>query len=100
MVTSDEFKLFLGGESGRHLLFNYNQTALSRGLFKMLGQMILHSVCQGCTGFPFLASMYCYVATADIYQAAIYASLYYILDETELMYMYVKNVNVSMPRLY
>lgn len=54
----------------------------------MLGQMISHSVCQGCTGFPFLASMYCYVATADIYQAAVYASLYYILDETELMYMY------------
>ena len=44
MGTKNELKLFQGGESGRQLLFNYNQTALSCGLFKMLGQIISHSV--------------------------------------------------------
>ena len=95
MATSDEFKLFQEGESGRRLLFNYNQTALSCGLFKMLGQMISHSVCQGCAGFPFLGpSMYYYVATADINQAAAYASICDVFDEADLMY--VKKVNIVM----
>ena len=95
IVANDEFKLFQGGKSGKQLLFNYNQTALSCGLFKMLGQMISHSVCQGCTGFPYLApSMYYYVATSDINQAAAYASLYDVYDEAELMY--VNKVIVSM----
>ena len=56
--------------------------------------MISHSVCQGCTGFPYLAqSIYYYIATADINQAAAYAAIGDVFDETELMY--VKKVNVS-----
>lgn len=92
MATNNEFKLFEGLPN--RLLFNYNQTALSCGLFKMFGQMISHSVCQGCAGFPFLApSMYYYVATADINQAAAYASVCDIFDDHELSY--VKKVNIS-----
>ena len=86
LVSQNQFKLFQGRSS--RLLFHYDQTALSCGLFKMLGQIISHSICQGCGGFPYLApSMYYYLATGDISQASAYASITDIVDEEELHYV-------------
>ena len=62
-----------GGGGGVNLK---NFFSLSCGLFKMvrkIRKMISRSVCQGCTGFPYLVPLMCYyVATADINQAAAY----------------------------
>ena len=86
MVSKDQLKIFEGPTN--NLLFNYNQTALSCGLYKMLGQMVAHSICQGCGGFPYLAPpMYYYIATSDINQASAYASIKDVHNEEEMKYI-------------
>ena len=86
LVTTNQFKLFQG--STNRLLFYYDQTALNCGLFKMLGKMVAHSICQGCPGFPYLApAMYYYVATGEINQASAYASIADIPTGEELNYV-------------
>lgn len=92
LISQNQFRLFQG--PANRLLFHYDQTALSCGLFRMLGQMIAHSICQGCGGFPYLApSMYYYLATGDISQASAYASIADICNEEELGY--VEKVNIT-----
>ena len=86
LVTTNQFKLFQGPTN--RLLFYYDQTALNCGLFKMLGKMVAHSICQWCPGFPYLApAMYYYVATGEINQASAYASIADIPTGEELNYM-------------
>ena len=86
LVSQNQFKLFQGPSN--RLLFHYDQTALSCGLFKMLGQIIAHSICQGCRGFPYPAtSMYYYLETGDISQASAYASITDIVHEEELRFV-------------
>lgn len=86
MVVDNRFKVFEGPSN--RLLFHYNQTALTCGLYKMLGQMTAHSICQGCGGFPNLApSMYYYITTGDISQASAYASVNDIYNEEEMTYV-------------
>ena len=86
LVTTNQFKLFQGPTN--RLLFYYDQTALNCGLFKMLGKMVAHSICQGCPGFPYLApAMYYYVATGEINQASAYASIADIPTGEELNYV-------------
>jgi hypothetical protein len=56
--------------------------------FKMLGQIIARSICQGCAGFPYMASsMFYYFATGDIGQASAYASIADIFNDEELYYV-------------
>lgn len=86
LVSQNQFKLFQGPSN--RLLFHYDQSALRCGLFKVLGQIIAHSICQRCGGFPYLApSMYYYLATGDISQASAYASITDIVHEEELRYV-------------
>lgn len=86
LVTTNQFKLFQGPNN--RLLFYYDQTALNCGLFKLLGKMVAHSICQGCPGFPYLApAMYYYLATGDINQASAYASIADIPNQEELNYV-------------
>lgn len=77
-----DWKWLFGGKPNQ-LLFHYNQTALSC-LYKMLGQIIAHSICQGFGGFPHLApALYWYISTNDIGQAAAYSSIHAIDDGEE-----------------
>ena len=86
LVTENQFKLFQG--TNNRVLFHYDQTAIGCGLFKTLGQMIAHSICQGCAGFPYLApAMYYYLTSGDINQAAAYASTVDISNKEELSYV-------------